>query len=108
MKSKVILAGGSGFLGQTLAKHFEERRLEIVVLTRSPDLGRLVGRPVPWNASTAESWQKELEGATVVIKLTGKSVNCRYDARNRKEILDSRLNSTRVVGEAIARCIHPP
>jgi uncharacterized protein (TIGR01777 family) len=108
MKSKIILAGGSGFLGQTLANYFEDRGFEIVILTRSPDPGKLTRRSVLWDACTPGAWQEDLEHATAVINLTGKSVNCRYDARNRKEILDSRLNSTRVLGEAIARCIHPP
>jgi uncharacterized protein (TIGR01777 family) len=108
MKTKIILAGGSGFLGQTLAEYFEERGFEIVILTRSPDQGKLTGRSVLWDACTPGAWQEELVHSTAVINLTGKSVNCRYDARNRKEILDSRLNSTRVLGKAIARCIHPP
>jgi uncharacterized protein (TIGR01777 family) len=108
MKSKVILAGGSGFLGQTLSKYLEARGFETVILTRFPDSGRPPGRLIRWDACTAGCWKEELEGATTVINLTGKSVNCRYNERNKKEILDSRLNSTRVLGEAIARCIHPP
>lgn len=105
---KIILAGGSGFLGQTLAKYFEERGFEIVILTRLPNSDRLPGRRVGWDACMEGCWKKELESATAVINLTGKSVNCRYNERNKKEILDSRLNSTRVLGEAIARCNHPP
>ena len=108
MKSKIVLAGGSGFLGQTMAKYFETQGLEAVILTRCSDLTSLAGRGVPWDARTPGEWQAELEGAAAVINLTGKSVNCRYDKKNRKEILDSRLNSTRVLGEVIARCIRPP
>jgi NAD dependent epimerase/dehydratase family enzyme len=79
-----------------------------VVLTRAPGQTGLVGRHVAWDACTLGAWQGELEGATAVVNLTGKSVNCRYHARNRKEILDSRVNSTRILGEAIGRCVQPP
>jgi uncharacterized protein (TIGR01777 family) len=81
---------------------------ETVVFTRFPDQPGLTGRQVLWDARTIGAWQKELETATAVINLTGKSVNCRYTPRNRREILDSRVNSTRVLGEAIARCAQPP
>jgi uncharacterized protein (TIGR01777 family) len=108
MKMKIILAGGSGFLGQTLAKYFEKRGFEILILTRFLHSGSLPGRRLHWDVCTAGCWTEELEGATAVINLTGKSVDCRYNERNKKEILDSRLNSTRILGEAIARCIHPP
>jgi hypothetical protein len=61
-----------------------------------------------WDARTLGDWQSELEGATAVVNLTGKSVNCRYTPRNQKEILDSRVDSTRILGEAIGRCRQPP
>lgn len=108
MTPRIIIAGGSGFLGQTLAYYSQERGFEIVVLTRAPGKTGVVGRPVAWDACTLGAWQGELEGATAVVNLTGKSVNCRYHARNRKEILDSRVNSTRILGEAIGRCVQPP
>jgi len=63
---------------------------------------------VAWDARTLGGWTKELENATAVLNLTGKTVNCRYHARNRQEILDSRVNSTRIIGEAIGRCVQPP
>jgi uncharacterized protein (TIGR01777 family) len=61
-----------------------------------------------WDGRTLSAWASELEGADAVINLTGRSVNCRYTARNRREIMDSRVDSTRVVGEAIARAARPP
>lgn len=61
-----------------------------------------------WDGKLLGDWLKQLEGARALINLAGISVNCRYHARNRKLLLDSRLNSTRVLGEAIARCAHPP
>src|SRR5262249_43985620 len=108
MNPRIILAGGSGFLGGVLAKYFAARSWEVVVLTRRPS-----GRTGPihdaqWDGETVGQWPRELEGARALINLAGISVNCRYHARNRKLMLDSRLDSTRVLGEAIARCTNPP
>jgi hypothetical protein len=105
---RVILAGGSGFLGQALAAYFLEAGWAVVILTRSPQATGGPFREVAWDARNLGAWQSELEGATAVVNLTGKSVDCRYSARNRKEILDSRVNSTRVMGEAIGRCAQAP
>ncbi|HEV2210370.1 MAG TPA: TIGR01777 family oxidoreductase [Verrucomicrobiae bacterium] len=105
---KLILAGGTGFLGQALATHFGAAHWDVVLLTRWPGSCRPAGRAVEWDARTLGPWCLEMEGATAVINLTGKSVNCRYNARNRREILDSRVDSTHVVGEAIGRCARPP
>ncbi|MBK7998776.1 MAG: TIGR01777 family protein [Verrucomicrobia bacterium] len=105
----VILAGGSGFLGQLLRKHFVDRGAEVVVLTRSPRHSPDErSREVFWDAQTVGAWQSEVAGADVVINLTGRTVNCRYNARNRREILESRIRSTTTLGEAIARCPNPP
>jgi NAD dependent epimerase/dehydratase family enzyme len=62
---------------------------------------------VAWDTKSLGDWARELDGATAVVNLTGRSVDCRYNAKNRREIMDSRVNSTRVVGEAIARCQNP-
>jgi len=111
MKQRIVLAGGSGFLGQALAAYFQERGCEVVVLTRRPvkcHEGQRLARYVAWDACTLGDWQKELEGARAVVNLSGKSVNCRYNARNRREIMESRVHSTRVIGQAIAACKDPP
>jgi uncharacterized protein len=105
---RIILAGGSGFLGRALAAHFLDARWDVVILTRSPPQTGGFGRQLAWDARTLGDWQRELEGATAVVNLTGKSVNCRYTARNRKVILDSRVDSTRFLGEATGRCRQPP
>ena len=108
MKTRIILAGGSGFLGTMLTKHFAAKGTEVVLLTRSPKASTALVRGVRWDGATAGDWLEELEGARALINLAGISVNCRYHAPNRKLMLDSRLNSTRVLGEAIARCPNPP
>lgn len=107
-KTKIILAGGSGFLGRVLADDFAAKGNEVVILTRNPKARAGLIREVRWDGESVGDWAKELEEACAVINLAGVSVNCRYHARNRKLLLDSRLNSTRVLGEAIAQCANPP
>lgn len=98
---KVILPGGSGHVGTLLARAFHARGDEVVVLSRQP--AAAPWKVVPWDGVTAGAWTSEFDGADAVINLAGRSVNCRYGARNRRLILDSRVDSTRVIGEAIAR-----
>jgi uncharacterized protein (TIGR01777 family) len=105
---RIVLAGGSGFLGQVLAEYFFGKGWEVVNLTRNPNCTMPKARTVVWDGRTLHAWQSELEEAGVVINLSGKSVDCRYTPRNRKEILASRIDSTRVLGEAIAKCAKPP
>lgn len=105
---RIILAGGSGFLGGILREHFLRRGCEVVVLTRLPQGARDRAREVLWDGRTLGEWKRELDGADVVINLAGRSVNCRYHARNRKLMMDSRVDSTRVLGQAITRCASPP
>jgi hypothetical protein len=108
MKRRIILAGGSGFLGTALARKFVERGDEVIVLTRSPKNRDDGAREVAWDAKSPGEWAALVDGAEVVINLTGKSVDCRYTEKNRRAIIESRVNSTRAVGEAIARCAKPP
>jgi uncharacterized protein (TIGR01777 family) len=103
----IILAGGSGFLGQRVAAYLRPRNWEPIVLTRSPDASARFTE-IAWDAKHCGAWTEALDGADAVINFTGRSVNCRYTPRNRREIMDSRVDSTRVVGEAIARCSTPP
>ena len=105
---RIILAGGSGFLGEVLRRHFLRQGSEVLVLTRSPRAATSTGRTCFWDGRTLGNRACELEGVDVVINLAGYSVNCRYHARHRRLMMDSRLDSTRVLGEAIARCANPP
>lgn len=108
MSARLVIAGGSGFLGGVLAEYFTTRGWEVIVLTRRPRERIAATRDVTWDGATLGDWTRELDGAHALINLAGVSVNCRYHARNRKLILDSRVNSTRVLGEAITRCENPP
>lgn len=104
---KIVIPGGSGQVGGILSRAFAAEGHEVVVLSRRGNAGRSA-RTVLWDAKTFGPWATELERADAVINLAGRSVNCRYNDANRREIIDSRVNSTRVVGEAIARAKNPP
>jgi uncharacterized protein len=103
---KIIIPGGSGQIGTVLARALHADGHDVVVLSRRPD--NRPWRVVTWDGVTRGAWSEELEGADVLINLAGRSVNCRYTAQHRREIVDSRLASTRVIGEAIARAFRPP
>lgn len=106
--NKLILAGGTGFLGQAIIDRFKKQNTEIIVFTRGAN--RKVGntRYIQWDGKTFGEWTKELEGADVLINLTGKSVDCRYNEKNKAEIISSRVDATKILGEAINKTIHPP
>jgi hypothetical protein len=104
---KIVIVGGSGQVGQVLARAFLKDDHEVVVLTRQR-AAKIAGRAVFWDGRTLEDWAEEFEAADAVINLAGKSVNCRYTSRNREEITRSRVDSTRAVGQAIARAQRPP
>ena len=103
---KIVIPGGSGQVGTILARAFHAGRSEVVVLSRRPRIQPW--RVVEWDGANAGTWQREIDDADVVINLAGRSVNCRYSAANRREIVDSRVASTRVIGAAIARAAKPP
>ncbi len=104
---KVVLPGGTGQIGAMLARHFAARGDEVVVMSRGsacPPAGRIVS----WDGRSLGPWAAEIDGADVVVNLAGRSVNCRYTDSSLREILESRVESTRVVGEAIGKATHPP
>lgn len=104
--AEIVIAGGSGNLGRLLIPYFHGR--DIAVLTRSPYKVSAGVRFVPWDGKTLGEWKSELEHASVVINLAGRSIDCRFTKANRREILASRVQSTLALGEAIAQCQHPP
>jgi uncharacterized protein (TIGR01777 family) len=106
---RVVLAGGSGFLGKALAKTLTGEGYEVVVLTRNPEQYEGAGTAVHWDGRTVEeSWVRHLEGAAALVNLAGKSVVCRRSERNREEILRSRVDSTLVLGDALRLVYRPP
>ncbi len=133
---RIVLSGGNGYLGRGLAERWVEAGWEVVVLTRSPGAGgfrqgsRQIGvevaqeddppfgvqagcppckiREVFWDGETLGDWAAEIDGADVLVNLAGRSVNCRYNDFNKGVILSSRVDSTRVLGEAVSQCARPP
>jgi uncharacterized protein (TIGR01777 family) len=103
---RVVITGGSGQVGQILARHFHAQGHVIAVVARHV-------QPAPWSTVRWDGehpgeWGNELDGADVVINLAGRSVNCRYNQANRREIKASRIITTALVGDAIARSSRPP
>ena len=103
---KIVIAGGSGQVGQILARRFVARGDDVVVLCRSASVP--AGRVVAWDGKTDGAWSRDIDGADVVVNLAGRSVNCRYTEANLKAMLDSRVDSTAAVGRAIAAAHAPP
>lgn len=118
---KIILAGGTGFIGQELCNYFGGNN-QLIVLTRNvgehnsntfgeshikDEVVKNI-RYIKWDGNTVQEWAKEIDGADIIINLAGKSVNCRYNEKNKREIFDSRTNSTRAIGIAVQQAIKPP
>ena len=106
MNRRIVIPGGSGRVGRVLARYFHASGDAVTVLSRKP---RAEAWPViEWNGRDLGPWTEALDGADVVINLTGRDVDCRYTEANRREIMDSRVYATQVIGRAIAQAAHPP
>src|SRR5215510_14270791 len=103
---KIVIPGGSGQLGHVLACALHRAQHEVVVLSRCAH--KYPWRTAQWDGTTLDKWVEEFEGADAVINLAGQSVNCRYTPENRRIITESRLKSTKLVGDAIAQAWTPP
>ena len=96
---KVVLAGGTGFVGQDFAQRFRKLGYEVLIISRQPG-------HIAWEDRAG--FIGALEEAEMLINLAGKMVNCRYTEENRKVILESRTRTTRILGDAVLACNHPP
>ncbi|KQT22578.1 NAD-dependent epimerase [Chryseobacterium sp. Leaf405] len=101
---KIIIAAGTGFLGKNLEKYFTEKGNQVYILTRNPKREN----EIYWDAKTLGEWKGVLENADVLINLTGKSVDCRYNEENKKEIYYSRIDSTNVIQQAVDQSVNKP
>ncbi len=101
---KIIIAGGTGFLGEILDTYFSKKGYLVKILSRNPSKKHHVF----WNAKDLGTWVKELEGAEALINLAGKSVDCRYTDKNKKLIHDSRIDATKILGLALNLCENSP
>jgi len=104
MKRRVILAGGSGFLGEALSKYLTGLGYDVGILTRSPKKTN----HFYWDGESLGDWVEKLEGSFALINMAGKSVNCRYNEKNKQAILSSRINSTHILSKAIDALKSPP
>ncbi|MFE7224897.1 TIGR01777 family oxidoreductase [Nocardioides sp. NPDC057577] len=105
---KIVIAGGTGQVGGILRRAWSAREHEVVVLSRQPEQLEEGVRHRVWDGRTIGPWAEEIDGADVVVNLAGRTVSCRYTDANLKQMMDSRVESTRVVGEAIAAAANPP
>ncbi|MDQ6630390.1 MAG: TIGR01777 family oxidoreductase [Verrucomicrobiota bacterium] len=106
--SRIMLAGGSGFLGQSLAVELLARNYEVIILTRSPKNRSPQIKEIFWDGKTLGDWKNFLNEATALVNFTGKSVNCRHTPENRRVIRDSRIDSVKILNAAILQCAQPP
>lgn len=105
--SRIVVAGGSGFIGSALSDHLQKTGHDVVVLTRTAHARDDGVREVVWNGRSFGPWAKELDGAAAIINLTGKSINCRHTDKNRREIVASRVVSVRAIADAIGASASP-
>jgi uncharacterized protein (TIGR01777 family) len=99
MNKKIVIAGGTGFIGNYLAAEFKKAGDDLLIISRRPGTIR-------W--TDFQGILSALEGAELVINLAGKSVDCRYNAKNKEKILTSRTLTTKILGQAMELCKNPP
>ncbi len=104
---KIIIAGGSGFLGNDLVNYFMQQNAEVVILTRKLS-SNSKAQQVLWDGESVGPWVKELENADALINLCGKSVDCRYTKSNKSKIYSSRIQPTTILAQALDACPNPP
>ncbi len=100
---KIVIPGGSGQVGQILARSFRASGDEVIIFSRGAE-----DPSHRWDGKTIGSWTTHIDDCDVVINLAGRSVNCRYSEKNLRQMMDSRVDSTRVIGQAIANSSSPP
>ena len=105
---KIIIAGGTGFLGQVLTEHWKNTAYQIYILSRQHHLDHDNVHYLKWDGRSIGYWAKYLEGADLMVNLNGKSVDCRYTEKNKQLIYDTRIQATVVLGRAIEACSSPP
>lgn len=102
---KIVIPGGTGQVGSVLSRAFRAKGHEVVVLSRNASNSDEI---IYWDAKSLGDWTQEIDTADAVINLAGRSVNCRYSKKNLRSMMDSRVESTKVIGQAISRATRPP
>lgn len=103
---RIVIPGGRGQVGNILARYFHAKGHTVIVLSRHPQPAPW--QVAPWDGITSGEWISKIEGSDICINLAGRSVDCRYNAENRRAILDSRVQSTQLLNEVISSLRHPP
>lgn len=106
--NKIVLAGGNGYLGGVLAKHFSSIADEVIILSRKPKAIEGNIKTILWDGKTEGNWVNNLNGASLMVNLCGKNVNCRYNDKNRQEIINSRVLPTNLLNRVIEHLERPP
>lgn len=96
---RVVITGASGFMGRHLAHRYRKAGRDVVTIGRS-------GSQLGWD--DIDALREAVDGASLVVGLAGRSVNCRYTAANRAEIMRSRTATTERLSQAIAASRTPP
>lgn len=107
MEKKAVIFGGTGFIGQSLAAYLKNKGWSVVLIARNP----VEGLDFPfasWDGSTVSDWKMHLEGATAIVNLAGRTVDCVKTPKNCDQILRSRVNATKTIGQAIKQLKAPP
>ncbi len=105
---KLVIAGGTGFLGQALVAYFKKTFAEIVILTRGKSQQIDKVTYCHWDAKTMNTWAHHLDNSDVLINMVGRSVDCRYNEKNKALILNSRVDATLILGKAVSKAKNPP
>jgi NAD dependent epimerase/dehydratase family enzyme len=105
---KIVLAGGNGYLGTVLVKYYKNLAEEIILLSRKPAPANGNIKTLVWDGETEGAWADALNGADMLINLCGKNVNCRYTEKNKREIINSRVVPTTLLGKVINKLAEPP
>lgn len=106
--NKIVLAGGNGYLGTVLADYYKPIADEIIILSRHAKPAENNIKTVVWDGRNEADWATELENADLLVNLCGKNVNCRYTAKNKREILNSRIDPTNLLNDVALKLQHPP
>jgi uncharacterized protein (TIGR01777 family) len=104
----IVIAGGSGFIGNALAKAFAAANRPVVVLTRKPQPRTGGIQEIRWDGEQPGEWVQSLEGAAAIINLAGRSINCRHTPENLREITASRINSVKAIAAGMTQLKTPP
>jgi uncharacterized protein len=107
-KKRIVIAGGSGFIGSALAEEWYARNGEVVVLSRSPRKRNDGIIEAEWNGTQLGEWIQHLDGAEAVVNLVGKNIKCRHTEENVRELTESRVSAVRIIGQAMDHVKTPP